>query len=81
MKERERENPKWLIQREKIWNLCETNETAMHREGKGVGWLISPEEETLSLWINVSIDTDGNLWQCLLKQELIGNHINTSPWK
>ena len=25
------------------------------------------------------IDTDGNLWQYLLKQELIGNHINTSP--
>ena len=47
MKERERENPKWPIQREKIWNLCETNETAMHREGKGVGWLISPEEETI----------------------------------
>jgi len=37
MKERERENPKWQIQREKTWNLCETNETAMHREGKGVG--------------------------------------------
>ena len=37
MKERERENPKWQIQWEKTWNLCETNETAMHREGKGVG--------------------------------------------
>lgn len=81
MKERERENPKWQIQREKIWNLCEMNETAMHREGKGVEWLITPEEETLLLWINVSIYTEGNLWQYLLKQEIIGNHINASPWK
>lgn len=55
--------------------------TAMHREGKGVGWLIVPEQETLFLWINVSIYTEGNLWQYLLKQKIIGNHINTSPWK